>query len=113
MNEFDFSKSSTGYQHQVLRKALDILCGKWRLQIIFQLREQDRRYGELRRLIPAISEKVLIQELNALVAAGVLRKTSFKEMPPRVEYGLTEKANTIIPVLEKLFVVGQTFSEAE
>ncbi|GAB3888078.1 winged helix-turn-helix transcriptional regulator [Spirosoma agri] len=92
-----------------LKKTLDIICGKWRLFIIFQLSEQDRRYGELRRMIPDVSEKVLIQELKALVELGVLQKKSYNEVPPRVEYGLTEKTRTILPVLNQIMVIGHTF----
>lgn len=95
--------------NQVLRKTLEIICGKWRLYIILQLGDQPRRYGELRRMIPDVSEKVLIQELKALVGLGVLEKKSFSEIPPRVEYGLTPKGYHILPILLQLRQVGETF----
>ncbi|MCK8490782.1 MULTISPECIES: winged helix-turn-helix transcriptional regulator [Spirosoma] len=93
----------------VLKKSLDVICGKWRLYIIYQLSEQDRRYGELRRMIPDVSEKILIQELKALVTLGVVRKTSFSEVPPRVEYGLTEKTRKILPILKQIMEIGEAF----
>lgn len=96
----------------VIKKTLDIICGKWRLYIIFQLDQQARRYGELRRLIPEVSEKVLIQELKALVALGVLEKTSYNEVPPRVEYSLTDKGRKVLPILLQLPFVGETFLES-
>ena len=97
---------------EALRRSLDIICGKWRLFIIFQLNGQDRRYGELRRLIPEISEKVLIQELKTLVKLGVLKKAVYSEMPPRVEYGLTERALQVLPILLQLKRVGEIFMES-
>jgi len=96
-----------------LKKTLDIICGKWRLHIIFQLGAKARRYGELRRMIPEVSEKVLIQELKALVTLGVLEKKSFGEVPPRVEYGLTGKGLFVLPTLLNLVTVGETFLETK
>lgn len=102
--------NSTGL---ALRKTLDIICGKWRLYIIFQLGTETRRYGELRRMIPEVSEKVLIQELKALVSLGMLEKKSFSEIPPRVEYGLTGKGLRVLPTLLNLITVGETFLDTK
>ncbi|MBC7572626.1 MAG: helix-turn-helix transcriptional regulator [Spirosoma sp.] len=92
-----------------LKKTLAIICGKWRLHIIFQLGTEARRYGELRRMIPDVSEKVLIQELKALIELGVLEKKSYREIPPRVEYSLTMKGLQVLPTLLNLITVGETF----
>ena len=94
-----------------LNKTLDIICGKWRLQIIYQLGDNARRYGELRRLIPAVSEKVLIQELKALIDLGVIEKKSYGEVPPRVEYKLSLKGQQVLPMLIALTQIGKTFLE--
>lgn len=96
-------------EQETIKRSLEVICGKWRLFIIFQLSERDRRYGELRRMIPDISEKVLIQELKALVALGVLRKIVYSETPPRVEYGLTERATRVLPILLQLREIGEAF----
>ena len=95
----------------ILQKTLAIICGKWRLFIIYQLGTEARRYGELRRMIPNVSEKVLIQELKALVKLGVVEKKSYGEVPPRVEYCLTLKGLTVLPMLLGLTVIGETFSD--
>lgn len=92
-----------------LKKTLDIICGKWRLYIIYQLGDKAHRYGELRRLIPAVSEKVLIQELKALIDLGVVEKESYNEVPPRVEYKLTAKGLQVLPALLNLTSIGETF----
>ncbi|WP_460985190.1 winged helix-turn-helix transcriptional regulator [Spirosoma fluminis] len=97
--------------HQALKKTLDIICGKWRLYIIYQLGMESRRYGELRRMIPEVSEKVLVQELKELVTLGVIQKKSYGEVPPRVEYSLTTKGQEVLPTLLKLTSIGETFLE--
>ncbi len=96
---------------QALQRTLDIISGKWRLYIIYQLDREARRYGELRRMIPEISEKVLVQELKALVALGVVEKRAYNEVPPRVEYSLTNKGLDVLPFLLKLTSIGETFLE--
>lgn len=109
MDDTIVPSNSVTYTKSALKKTLDIICGKWRLHIIFQLGTEARRYGELRRMIPDVSEKVLIQELKALVALGVLEKKSYNEIPPRVEYGLTPKGIHILPTLLNVITVGETF----
>lgn len=109
MNDHKRAQVSTSSTPLALKRTLDIICGKWRLYIIFQLGTESRRYGELRRMIPEVSEKVLIQELKELVALGVLEKKTYNEVPPRVEYGLTPKALQVLPTLLQLTSVGETF----
>ncbi|MBC3786553.1 winged helix-turn-helix transcriptional regulator [Spirosoma utsteinense] len=109
MNEQPRTQIVANNSQVVLKKTLDIICGKWRLYIIFQLGTQARRYGELRRMIPEVSEKVLIQELKALAALGMVEKKSFPEVPPRVEYGLTPKGLEVLPMLQKLTSIGELF----
>ncbi|GAB4011295.1 helix-turn-helix transcriptional regulator [Spirosoma sp. KCTC 42546] len=111
MNKQLTSQKNTDATQLALKKTLDIICGKWRLYIIYQLGTEARRYGELRRMIPEVSEKVLIQELKALVNLGVIEKKSYNEVPPRVEYSLTVKGNKVLPTLLKLTSIGETFLE--
>lgn len=109
MNEQPRTQTVASNSQIVLKRTLDIICGKWRLYIIFQLGTQPRRYGELRRMIPDVSEKVLIQELKALTALGVVEKKSYAEVPPRVEYGLTPKGLEVLPMLLELTTIGELF----
>lgn len=97
--------------HQVYRRSLDIISGKWRLFILLNLGEHTRRYGELRRMMPDVSEKVLIQELKTLISLGVLEKKSFSEVPPRVEYKLTKKGLQVLPLFHDLRQIGAPFLE--
>jgi len=83
-----------------IRRAMMLIGSKWKMVLIGCLKDGVQRYGELKRLIPDISEKMLIQELKDLVEAGLVEKTSYPEVPPRVEYRLTEKGQKAIPVWE-------------
>lgn len=89
-----------------VRKSLALLGGKWTLLILFQINERIIRYGELRRCIPGISEKVLIQELNFLVENKFISKKSYPEIPPRVEYRLTKLGFKTLPIVDKLASFG-------
>jgi DNA-binding HxlR family transcriptional regulator len=82
-------------------RALKLLGGKWRLRIINEIGLEKRRFGEMKRLIPDISEKMLIQELKALVEAELLQKKAYPEIPPRVEYFLTDSGKRVLPILEE------------
>ena len=89
-----------------VRKSLVLLGGKWTLLILFQINERTIRYGELKRCIPGISEKVLIHELNVLVANEFVAKKSYAEIPPRVEYRLTDKGLNTLPIVDQLAAFG-------
>ena len=85
-----------------LNATLRIISGKWKPLVLFFLRDGAKRYGELKRLIPDVSDKVLIQQLKDLEADQVLARTDYKEVPPRVDYTLTllgrSLSDAIIPL---------------
>jgi DNA-binding HxlR family transcriptional regulator len=89
-----------------VRRSLAMLGGKWKLLILFQINDRIIRYGELKRTIPGISEKVLIQELNFLVENKFISKKSYPEIPPRVEYSLTKLGLKTLPIVDKLAAFG-------
>lgn len=89
-----------------VRRTLNLLGGKWTLLILFQINERVIRYGELKRAIPGISEKMLIQELNLLVENNFVYKQAYPEIPPKVEYSLTAKGLKTLPIAEKLALFG-------
>ena len=91
--------------------ALSIIGGKWRMLIIFQIGQEKRRFGELKRLIPEISEKMLIQELKKLTEAGILHRKAFKEIPPKVEYSLTTEGLKVLPIIEQIKTFGTDLLE--
>lgn len=86
-----------------LRKSKKILSGKWKLLLLDTFKERSTiRYGELKKSIREISEKMMIQELKLLVESGLLSKKSYPEVPPRVEYALTTEGAKAIPIIESL-----------
>jgi DNA-binding HxlR family transcriptional regulator len=90
-----------------VKKTLEVIGGKWKLRIIAQIGTEVRRYGDMRRLLPDISEKMLIQELKSLVEYDILNKKSYHEIPPKVEYSLTKKGKKVLPLIEYMSNFGQ------
>jgi DNA-binding HxlR family transcriptional regulator len=72
-----------------LEAALDVIGGKWKPIVLYHLAPGARRFGELRRLVTGISEKMLIQQLREMERDGIVDRHDFREVPPRVEYSLT------------------------
>jgi DNA-binding HxlR family transcriptional regulator len=85
-----------------IRTALELLGGKWKLLIIQQLSTSPRRLSDLKKDIPDISEKMLIQELKTLVDSDLVLRTNHGEVPPRVDYGLTAKGRLALPLIGHL-----------
>ncbi len=85
-----------------IRTTLELVGGKWKLLILFQLREGALRLSALKKQIPDISEKMLIQELKLLMENQLVQRTNFGEVPPRVEYHLTEKGRNALPLIEAM-----------
>ena len=85
-----------------LNATLRIISGKWKPLALFFLRDGPKRYGELKRLVQGVSDKVLIQQLKDLEADHVVTRTDYKEVPPRVDYALTplgrSLAEAIVPL---------------
>ncbi|MBF6137115.1 helix-turn-helix transcriptional regulator [Nocardia otitidiscaviarum] len=69
--------------------AIDVVGGKWKLHLMWVLGEGPQRFGEIRRLLDGVSEKVLAENLRHLEASGVVHREIYPEIPPRVEYSLT------------------------
>ena len=82
--------------------ALGALTGKWKGEILWQLVQSKRRFGELRRLIPGVTQHMLTTQLRDLEADGLVKRTSYPEIPPRVEYEMTPAAQALRPVFDAL-----------
>ena len=81
---------------------LDIIGGKWKPLIIWHLGEKTLRFSELKRALPNITQKMLTQQLRALEEDQLVNRFVYAEVPPKVEYSLTEKGKTLLPVLSTL-----------
>ena len=89
----DFSMQSE------MRRAFAMLSGKWKLEIMWLLNQRIYRFGELRKAIPGITQHMLSAQLRELEADGLISRTVFAEVPPRVEYEMTQKARGLGPTM--------------
>ncbi|MCB0195419.1 MAG: helix-turn-helix transcriptional regulator [Anaerolineae bacterium] len=78
----------------------DLIGGRWKIVILSRLSYGPRRYGEIKKSIQYISEKMLIQQLRQLEQDGLVERTQYPEVPPRVEYSLSAKGRTLIPLFQ-------------
>lgn len=91
-----------------VRNVLAHICGKWSLLVIYVMRQSDSiRFNALNRAIPDISQKVLTSTLRSLETDGFITRQVYAEVPPRVEYSLTDRARSFIPVVENMIVWAQ------
>jgi DNA-binding HxlR family transcriptional regulator len=90
-----------------VQATLGVLGGKWKILILWNLRNQPQRLSELKRLIPAISEKMLIQQLRELEKDGIVHRRDYGEMPPRVDYSFTAHGETLKPIFPVLCKWGE------
>src|SRR5688500_9791847 len=91
-------------------RALDLVGDKWTLLIIRDLAAGPRRFVELQRVLPGISTEQLRSRLNRMVADGLLTRQRYREVPPRVDYELTERARDVLPVVAELATWGYSWA---
>lgn len=91
--------------------AIDIIGGKWKPVILWHIRDGPLRFNEIRLILPNITQGMLTRQLRELEANHVVNRQVFAEVPPRVEYSLTEFGKTVIPILDDLCEWGKTYLE--
>ncbi len=89
-------------------RAMNFIGGKWKPIILFCIGKSSIRFGKLRQFIPAISNKVLTQELKELERNGFIERLEFRESPPRVEYILTKNGKSLLPILNQIAKWGES-----
>ena len=94
-------------------RTADIVCGKWTLLLIRDLAEGRSRFCELERSLEGISPRTLSLRLRALEEEGIVARRTFPEVPPRVEYALTEKGRALVPIVESMRAYGTEWLGAE
>ena len=95
-----------------VRRTLELLSGKWRTHVIYELcKKPSCRFGELRKAIPRITNTMLTATLRDLEGLGIVHREQFNEIPPHVEYSLTEKGRGLLPVFTELAKWGETYLE--
>lgn len=83
-----------------VRATMEIIGGKWKPIILYYLKNGPRRFGELQRLIPHATKKMLTAQLRELAKDGVVNRKVFEQVPPKVEYSVTRYGKTLLPIME-------------
>lgn len=86
----------------LLTLAMDLAGGKWKMVILWHLRDTTLRFNELKRILDGITQKMLTQQLRELEEVGLISRMVYPVVPPKVEYSLTEEGSSIIPALNML-----------
>ena len=99
--------------HCAMDVTMDYIGGKWKTVVLWYLRKDKKRFSELRRLIPNITEKMLSLQLKDLENDGIVKRKIYPEVPPKVEYYLTDFGKTLIPMLEEIARWGRGLAETK
>jgi DNA-binding HxlR family transcriptional regulator len=79
---------------------VDVIGGKWKMPILSLLFQGTRRFGELRQQLPGVTERMLTMQLRELEASGIVQRKVYAEVPPKVEYSLTDLGRSLEPVIQ-------------
>jgi DNA-binding HxlR family transcriptional regulator len=82
--------------------AISLIGGKWKLPVLYNLRDRTMRFNELKKALPGVTQKMLTQQLREMEQDGLLTRKVYAEVPPKVEYSLTLIAKKLEPILEKM-----------
>lgn len=91
-----------------LTRCLAVIGGKWKAVIVFLIDHGVNRFGALRRALPQISKQMLTQQLRELEEDGIITRTVFPEVPPRVDYALSKRGRSLMPVIQKMRAWGES-----
>lgn len=90
---------------------VDIIGGKWKTLILFHLIDGTKRFGELKKLMPGITQRMLTNQLRELEADGLISREIYKEIPPKVEYSLTDLGLSLEGILEQMCQWGTKYQD--
>lgn len=99
--------------HCAMDVTMKFLGGKWKTVVLWYLRNRTMRFGELKKQIPEITEKMLSIQLKSLAEDGLVVRRVYPEVPLRVEYSLTEFGKSVVPVLESIAKWGRELGETK
>ena len=99
--------------HCALDVTMNYIGGKWKTVVIWYLRKDKKRFGELKKHIPDITEKMLSLTLRQLESDGLVERAVFAEVPPRVEYSLTAHGKSLLPMVEEMAAWGRKKTKDE
>jgi DNA-binding HxlR family transcriptional regulator len=91
---------------------LEIVCGRWKPVVLYHLTNKGTlRFGEIRRLVPRVTQRSLTLQLRELERDTIIHRKVYAQVPPRVDYSLTEFGRTLCPILQAMCVWGETFAK--
>lgn len=91
--------------------AMEVLGGRWKLAVLKQLASGTHRFGELRRALPGVTQRMLTRQLRELEADGLVVRTVYREVPPRVEYALSDIGHSLDSITEQLDKWGRWYRD--
>ena len=111
MNQCDVKKAGDIEFRCYFQLAMMVIGGKWKPKVLFHLGQNNAvRFGALRRAVFGISEKMLIQSLKELEKDGLVNRKVYRQVPPKVEYSLTDIGKSFVPVLNSMFQWGKSYA---
>lgn len=99
--------------HCAMDVTMSFIGGKWKTVVLWYLIGKTKRFGELKKMIPNITEKMLSLQLKALEKDGLVIRKVYAEVPPKVEYSLSEKGQGLIPILKEISKWGRHIGESD
>ncbi len=108
-----FEASDVHRLREEMRRGFATISGKWKLEILWLLNQRVHRFGELRKGLPGITQHMLTAQLRELERDGLVSREVFAEVPPRVEYALTDKARGLGPTMDALIAWSANYGKRD
>ncbi|MBQ0780496.1 MAG: helix-turn-helix transcriptional regulator [Thalassolituus oleivorans] len=106
------TQSSKDYTTCPVEATLKLIQGKWKIVIMFRLRDEPLRFNELTRMLPDVTQKMLTNQLRELESDGLVHRDIFPEVPPKVIYSLTDLAHSLMPVMFSIKDWGRNYLDS-
>lgn len=105
-------KEKCDYGDCPIGTAINIIGGKWKLPVLYNLRAKTLRFGEIQKALPQVTQKMLTQQLRELESDGMISRKVYAEVPPKVEYSITPLAKQLEPILDLLCGWGMEYQKS-
>jgi len=107
------TNENVGYATCPVEATLGLIQGKWKVVILFRLKGEERRFGELLRLLPGVTQRMLTNQLRDLEQDGLVHRKVYAEVPPKVVYSLTDLALSLMPVMLSIKEWGRSYLDKQ
>lgn len=113
MSDTSLPIKCTARERACVATAAQIISTKWTPQLIYAIANGVQRFCELQKVVGGINPRTLSARLDELEYSGIVEKSSFAEVPPRIEYSLTQKGSDLLPVLEQMVAWGSRYADVK